>query len=315
MEQAKPFESPANWTGDELACRDDWRHEVGGAEFAELEPLLKRIQHELEHGPGVAMLTGLESVVRDERRARDFFLQLTRAVGTPVSQSAKGELVFSVRDAGFAADDPRSRGPNTRKKLSFHTDRCDVIAFLCLNQAKTGGENEIVSSGAVYHEILRRRPDLLATLMQPYCYQRHNVDRANDRPYCRQPIFSFQDGHFAASFLRVLIERAHQTPDIGPMSERQREALDFLESVAGEPGMFHRFIQRPGDVLFLNNWVTLHRRTGFEDHPEPERRRHILRVWLSMPNSRPLNPLFRDNYGATEAGALRGGMRALAGDA
>lgn len=75
--------------------------------------------------------------------------------------------------------------------------------------------------------------------------------------------------------------------------------------------MFHRFIQRPGDVLFLNNWVTLHRRTEFNDFPEPERKRHILRIWLSMPNSRPLDPMFRENYGAVEAGALRGGMRAL----
>jgi len=314
-ETPKAFTSPANWSGDELARRDDWRHEVRLTDPAELAPLLGRIQHELEHGPGVALLSGFASGIGDPDRAKDYFLKLAGMVGTPVSQSAKGELVFSVRDAGFAEDDPRSRGPNTRKKLSFHTDRCDVIAFLCLNQAKAGGENEIVSSVALYHEILRRRPDLLAALMEPYHYQRHNVDLGNDRPYCRQPIFSFCEGHFAASFLRVLIERAYQSPEIGPMPVRQREALDFLEAVAGEPGMFHRFTQRPGDVLFLNNWVTLHRRTGFEDHCEPERRRHILRIWLSMPNSRPLDPMFRDNYGATEAGALRGGMRAVAQEA
>ena len=99
------------------------------------------------------------------------------------------------------------------------------------------------------------------------------------------------------------------------MGSLQREALDFLEAVAAEPGMGHRFIQRPGDLLFLNNWVTLHRRTEFEDHPEPERKRHILRIWLSVPNSRPLDPLFLENYGAVEAGALRGGMRAVAGRA
>lgn len=215
-----------------------------------------------------------------------------------------------MRDAGYADNDPRARGPNTRKKLSFHTDRCDVIAFMCLNQAKSGGENEIVSSVALYNEILRRRPDLLKVLMQPFHYKRHTVDLGNDRPYCRQPIFSFCEGRFAANFLRVLIERAHQDGEIGPMPEQQREALDFLEAVAAEADMHHRFTQQPGDILLLNNWVTFHRRTEFEDHVEPERKRHVLRIWLSMPNSRPLDPMFKDNYGAVEAGAIRGGMRA-----
>ncbi|MGI9518524.1 MAG: TauD/TfdA family dioxygenase, partial [Pirellulaceae bacterium] len=94
------------------------------------------------------------------------------------------------------------------------------------------------------------------------------------------------------------------------MTEIQREALDFLEVVAAEPEMHVTFRQQPGDILFLNNWVTLHRRTAFEDYEDLELRRHILRVWLSMPNSRPLDPMFAGNYGATEAGAIRGGMRA-----
>ena len=181
---------------------------------------------------------------------------------------------------------------------------------MCIQQAKSGGENQVVSSPALFNEILRRRPDLLQVLMQPYFYQRHNVDTANELPYTTQPIFSFYKGYFAANFLRVLIERAHANPDLPEMTDRQREALDFLESVAAEPEMHVTFRQEPGDILFLNNWVTLHRRTAFEDYEEPERRRHILRVWLSMPNSRPLDPMFAGNYGATEAGAIRGGMQA-----
>ena len=74
------------------------------------------------------------------------------------------------------------------------------------------------------------------------------------------------------------------------------------------------FTQSPGDVLLLNNWVTLHRRTAFVDDPDPMQQRHILRAWLSMPNSRPIHPLFLDNYGATEAGAIRGGMIAAGND-
>jgi hypothetical protein len=37
---------------------------------------------------------------------------------------------------------------------------------------------------------------------------------------------------------------------------------------------------RSGDIQWLKNSVVLHARTEFEDHPEPERKRHLLRLWL-----------------------------------
>ncbi len=326
---SEPLQHPAVWRGTELLSRPDWRHELTGEEVAAIRALqfapesstesitlptslirkLTTIQHDLENGSGAVVLKGFPVADLSESHARNVFLALARHVGSPISQSAAGEIVFSVRDEGFAENDPRARGPNTRKKLSFHTDRCDVISFLCLKQARAGGDNEIVSSMALYNEILRRRPDMLKELMKPYYYQRHNVDLGNEKPYCEQPVFSFQEGHFAGSFLRVLIERAYQNNDIGPMPDTKREALDTLESIAGDPALNVHFRQEPGDILFLNNWVTFHRRTGFEDYPDLERKRHILRIWLSTPNSRPLDPLFKDNFGATEAGVLRGGMR------
>ncbi len=325
------LQSPAVWFGDELLTRADFLHRLDEEEieellraadgdgnkpdreafsFPKLAGRLAGIQNSLEAGSGAALIRGFPVAKFSQAKIETLFLEIVRHIGTPVSQTATGERIFHVRDEGFRSDDPRARGPNTRKRLSFHTDRCDVIAFACLKQAKTGGENDLVSSPALYREIQRRRPDLLAELMQPYYYQRHNVDLGNDLPYCRQPIFSFCNGHFAGSFLRVLIERAYAAGDLPDMTDTQKEALDFLEAVAEEPSLHVRILQQPGDILLLNNWVTFHRRSEFEDHPEAERKRHILRAWLSVPNSRPLDPLFRDNYGATAAGAIRGGMRA-----
>ena len=82
-----------------------------------------------------------------------------------------------------------------------------------------------------------------------------------------------------------------------------------METLAGDSEMHATFRQEPGDMVFMNNWVTLHKRSAFEDWPELDRRRHILRIWLSMPNSRPLDPMYVDNYGTVAAGALRGGMK------
>ena len=202
-----------------------------------------------------------------------------------------------------------SRGPNTTKRLTFHTDRADVVGFLCLQQAREGGENEIASSMAVYNAILAQRPDLLAELMQPFYYLRHTVDTGNAQPWCRQPVFSFRDGYFACCLLRVLIERAHKHPELPDLTPKQVEALDLIESLAADERYKVRFRQQPGDLIWLNNWVVLHKRQAFTDWDEPARKRHILRLWLSMPDSRPLDPLFRENFGAVEAGAIRGGMR------
>lgn len=319
-ETPKQLEHPAVWRSEEVFERDDWMYQLLPQEQQAIarrneipDSLIERfkfIQNALENGSGMSLVRGIPLQSFSETGLRDFFFTVSQAVGTPISQSATGEKVFSVRNAGYADDDPRARGPNTQKKLSFHTDRCDVIGFLCVKQARTGGENQVVSSMTLFNEIQRQRPDLMEVLMKPFLYKRHTVDTANQLPYVEQPIFSFCEGHFAANMLRVLIERAYASEDAPDMTDLQREALDFVEEQAARPDLHVQFTQQPGDILFLNNWVTLHRRTAFEDHEEVEQRRHLLRVWLSMPNSRPIDPMFAGNYGATAAGAIRGGMPA-----
>lgn len=340
MSKLTPIDHLSAWRGNELFERPEWNFRFTSTEIEEvlnvaeawndgkldvveatdvsllltdelplLSAKLQQIQGLLENGSGVVRLLGFPANQVDVDLAKRAFWLICRHIGTPVSQSATGERIFSVRDAGFANDDKRARGPNTRKKLSFHTDRCDVISFLCFRQALSGGENDVVSSMAIYNELLESRPDLVEVLMQSYLYQRHNVDTGNELPYVEQPIFSFCDGYFAANFLRVLIERAYATPGTPDMTDLQREALDMVEATAERSDLRVSFRQSEGDILFLNNLVTLHRRTEFVDHDQDERKRHLLRVWLSMPNSRPLDERFAANYGATAAGAIRGGMK------
>lgn len=327
------FHSDAEWRGEELCQRSDWQIELNPDAIAELERAaratadldlgaidtqsfelptlasrLRTIQDSLETGSGALFLRGWPAQDHDLETNTRVFWGLSSHLGTPMSQSAKGEKIFHVRDSGLANDDKRARGPNTRKGLHFHCDRCDVIGFLCINQARTGGENYLVSSIAVHNEILRRRPDLLEELYRPWYYKTHNVDVGNDDPWCQQPIFAVQDGHFVGYVLRVLIDRAYQLDELPDMTPRQREALDFLDAVCAEPEMHYRFRQRPGDMLFVNNFVNFHSRSAFEDFDEPERKRLLLRIWLSTPNSRPLPPAFSGSFGKTGAGELRGGI-------
>ncbi len=297
----RTLDHSAVWTGQGLLDDPDWSAPFGSLSILE-------IQDRLENGPGAILLRDFPLDGHDKSSARDAFSNWSGTLGSPLSQNEKGETVFDVTDAGLGSNDPRTRGPNTNRKLSFHTDRCDVIAFLCWKQARTGGENELVSSMQLYNEIATRRPDLLAALKKSYCYKRHSVDLGNTQPWCEQPIFSFRDDHFACSFLRVLIDRAHTDPELPDLTDLQIEAMDFLETVAAEEGRALAFRQKSGDVLLLNNWVTLHRRSAFEDFENSEEKRCLFRIWLSMPNSRPLDPRFAANFGATGAGEIRGGF-------
>ena len=113
---------------------------------------------------------------------------------------------------------------------------------------------------------------------------------------------------FACSYLRVLIDRADQDPQCPDLTERQKEALNFLDSVCEREELQVRFPLEKDEILLINNWTTLHRRTAFEDFEDESKKRHLLRIWLSMPNSRPLDPAFRANFGSVEAGMLRGGI-------
>ncbi len=315
--------SSGSWKGKEISGQPDWQIDLtenhikeinelisgNGQKNSSITQLFADARETLENGPGVVLIRNCPVHDLNEGEAKKLFSILASLIGTLVSQSSEGELIFSVRDSGYKEDDPRSRGPNTRKKLSFHSDRCDVIGFLCLKQAMSGGENQIVSSIAIHNHLVENEPGLIKYLYEPFYYRRHNVDTGNELPYCRQPIFSVTEGKFASNLLRVLIDRAYAMPELPDMSEEQKRALDAIEETASLTEMHFNFRQRPGDILFLNNWTTLHRRSEFIDFPDPEKKRHILRAWISPPNNRPIDPLFEDNYGDHRAGKVRGGMR------
>lgn len=330
-----PYSSDAAWRGAELAGRPEWRHDLTPPEIDEIDRALQKVRdaglnhdavtadafplptfgerlrragHTLEHGCGSFLLRGWPVRNYDLDDNSRVFSGLSRHLGTPISQSARGETIFHVRDAGLPSGDPRARGPNTAKGLHFHCDRCDVIGFLCVHQALEGGESYLVSSITVHNEILARRPDLLEELYRPWYYKTHNVDTANDDPWCRQPIFALEQGYFVGYVLRVLIDRAYELPELPDMTPKQKEALDFLDAVCAEPELHHRFRQEPGDLLFVNNFVNFHSRSSFVDHDDPERKRLLLRIWLSMPDSRPLPASFAGSFGRTGAGEIRGGI-------
>jgi hypothetical protein len=112
-------------------------------------------------------------------------------------------------------------------------------------------------------------------------------------------------------YLRYWIEVGHEKAG-QPLTAAQVQALNCLDRVAGEQCYRVEFALEPGEMLFVNNRWILHNRTGFEDHPEPERKRHYVRLWLQRPAA-ALNAIERDALlarsarGASDAPKKRGG--------
>ncbi len=306
--------NPTIWRGPELFERADALVQLDPSEQAALAGAasdaipaarIEELRNTLEDGPGVVVLRGFPLDGVDGSELEQRFRTFVEQLGTPVPQTPDGARLLRVEDRGYPEGDPRLRGPHTPRRLSFHTDRCDVIAFLCVRPARVGGENHVISSKVLYDELARRDPAALALLGEPYPWLRHTFDTANERPFVEQPIFAPFQGHFAATFLRVLIERADAHADAPSLTTEQRRALDVLEELAEDPTLYARRLLAAGDVLLLNNWTTFHRRTAFEDGDPP---RLYLRAWLAMPNSRPLDPRYAAHFGDTAAGAVRGGV-------
>jgi len=265
-------------------------------------------------GRGLAVLRGVPVGRYTIEQAAIAFWGIGLRVGVPVSQNHNGHLLGHVYDlVGPSRDaNPSYRAYHTRADLGYHSDSCDVVALMCLHKAKTGGLSKVVSTVAVYNEILRRRPDLAAELVKPWYIDRREEIPPGKKPWFQMPVFCFKDGYFSTNWHNYYVRSAQRFEELPRFTEAQTEALDMLDEVAEELRCDMAF--EPGDIQFLHNHVTAHGRTLYEDWPERERKRHLLRLWLATPGGRPLIDEILERYvglkpGQRPAGIIVEGMQ------
>jgi hypothetical protein len=269
---------------------------------------LRRILAEILEGRGFAMLRGfpVDRYPREEQAIA--YLGLGSHFGSARSQNAKGHLLGHVKDLGLDITDPRVRYYQTSRKLEYHTDSVDIVGLLCLKTAKSGGESFIASSMTLYNEVRARRPDLLAALFEPYPTDRRGEVPEGMKPWFDMPIFHWHAGRLTCIYVRQYIESAQKLfPEARRLSPAQVEAMDLLDALVNDPQIHLSMAFLPGDMQFLHNHQILHSRNDFENWPEPERHRHLLRLWLAPPGARPLPPVFAFRYGSVTPGD-RGGI-------
>jgi len=284
-----------------------------------LEGWLQGIAEELERGCGIVRLRGLPVERYTEAECALLFMGLCRTLGTPVFQNSGGQLLRQIRNEGpdvglrygqlgegdqtFLSS--RARTASTAP-LRFHTDRTDVVALLCVNQAARGGLSKIASTAAVHNAMLNEHPQLLELLFQSYHRSRLGEEEGGESQVYALPVFGLADGHFTSHYSRTYIEAAQLIPDVPKMSAQQWRALDVLAETAERLCMSMRL--EPGDIQLLNNHVVYHSRSAFENDVSRNLERVLLRVWLCMPNNRPLPVDHEVLWRNTDAGSMRGGI-------
>lgn len=329
-----PIVSPADWRGPALLERTDWVHRFTPAEIAEIEAALAsakarglgladitretfplprfadiaaRTHAVLEEGPGMMLMRGLPTERYTAQDCRLIYWGMGKYLGTAMSQSPEGDVLGDVRDLGVDLSGPKGRGYKTNAELEFHTDSCDVVALIVIRTAKLGGRSMIASSVAIHNEIARTRPDLLEVLYQPFVWSMQSQQTAGGAAWYEQPIFTMHEGKFACRYIRTHIYSAQRFPEVPRLTDAQKAAMQLVDDLAADPRFHFSMMFDPGDVQVLNNHVTLHARTEYEDFPEHDRKRHLLRMWLSVPNSRALSPALGHIYRDRRGGAVRGG--------
>jgi hypothetical protein len=262
---------------------------------------------ELENGRGFLLIRGLPMERYTDEEASIIYWGLGVHMGIPVAQNAKGDLLGHVVDQGLNINDSNVRGYQTNAHLPFHPDGSDVVGLLSLRKAKWGGFSSIVSSMAVYNEILEKYPEYLEILYRPYYLDRRGEEAPGESPVYSSPVFSYYKGKLSCRYNRGYVESAQTKTGI-QLSKEEIEAYDLMDSLLHDENMHIDMMMEPGDMQFVNNYTVLHSRTVYEDYEEPERKRHLLRLWLTMPNGREIAPDFAMFIDGKTGKAGRGGI-------
>lgn len=327
----------STWYGPESARSTDWIARLSESEIAEVESAMRRLAElsessfdltsisgqdfalptlgarlrelldEVLNGRGFALIRALPVERWSKRDAAIAFLGIGVHLGRLRMQNAAGHLLGHVKDLGRSSEDPNARIYQTSERQTFHTDSCDVVGLLCLQGAKSGGLSSLVSSTTIFNEMRRRRPDLLRVLLDPIETDRRGEVPEGSKPYFCIPIFNWHRSQLSAMYQRQYIESARRFSGVSPLTPLQIQALDLFDELANDPALNLHMELQPGDMQFVHNHTLLHDRTAFEDFPEPERKRHLLRLWLAPPNARPLPELFAERFGSVTPGD-RGGI-------
>lgn len=335
-ESPKIVGTPAVWMAADLQASNDWLHTFTGVELDELDAalgvasahspdldlsvlkpehfplptltaLIERVRDQMIDRHGVMLIEGFDVTPYTVDELRVIWFLLGLHVGTPVSQSWRGDVMGDVRDLGTGIGGAAGRGYTSNQELSLHSDSADSTCLFFLQRSKSGGLTRLASSVAVHNEIIRRRPDRMQLLYEPMTVSWQSNQPAGEQGWYMQPVYGRIGDDVCCAYVPTNVTLAAQNVGAPPLTVEQIDAVNYVREVASEPQFWVERQLEAGAMLFCNNHTAFHMRTEFEDWDDPARKRHLLRLWLSLPNGRRLPDTFEAFFGDTAPGAVRGG--------
>lgn len=317
---AAPIKHPGAWKVADFARPGDYTIELRPAHLREIEDAMRQIKaaglglddltrdnfpfpslrsvigeigREIADGRGFVVVRQLpvEDYSKDEIGM--IFWGIGTHLGRGLSQSVMGDRLGHVKD--FSREDPLARAYRNKQELSPHTDSADLVGLMCLRNAENGGVSRLTSALAVHNAMRAECPDYLEILYRGYVRHRRGEEQPGETPYTpyRVPVFSNMESKVSARYVRTYIE-AGEAAAGRPMGENDLAVLDCFEAITKRPELMLQFTLQPGEMYFVNNYTILHARTAFDDGDAPDdKRRHLLRLWLDVPDMRPVHPHIR----------------------
>lgn len=315
-----PVSGPSCWKSADLKARTDWIHPLTADEVSDLDratdavvgrsldsikaedfplPVLEKrltaVREDVLNGTGVALLRGLPVAGRDEDAVSRMLWGIGRHLGHPQPQDAAGALLHHVRDTGVSVagrDDVRTF--ETNEAQPWHNDGGDVFALFCRDVAMSGGKSYVASIYAIFNELLARDPELVRTLQENFHFDTRGQALPGRGPVQSVPVFTWHADKLFMLHKRHYIELAQRFDDVPRLTDVQRRAIDTIEEICDDPQFHLAFDLSPGDLEIANNFAVLHKRGAFDQDAKSTSRRHMLRLWLGMPDGWPLPEIYRE---------------------
>jgi hypothetical protein len=281
------FEQLENAATGLPADRRDWltisKHELNAPELVDR---IDAVAAEINSGYGFAKISGLDISEYDQDMINRIYWVIAICLGDVVAQNAKGEMIGAVTDLiGGAERGTDDRGYTSSDELRFHCDGGGVSSLFCVRQAPSGGENAVVSLLSIYNEILENHPQHLEVLHRGFpLYQRKEEGDGREKgsvSRMRIPTFTEKEGRMTAWLNLKLAELASEVSN-SPYSDAESKALKAVEEIAERDEFKFSFRLAPGDMIIFNNFSMMHKRSAFQDDPDPDKRRLMLRLWLNL---------------------------------
>ncbi len=265
------------------------------------------LREELKNGIGFKLLRGLPIEKYEMKELATIYLGIGAYIGSLRSQNAKGHLLGHVKDLGLNLKDKNVRVYQTKERQHFHTDSSDAVSLLCLKEAKSGGVSMLCSTITIYNQFKKKYPHLLKYLFQPFSRDRRGEIPIGGKPFYNLPVLHWYKDKLTGVYHRPYIESAQTYKQAIKLSKEHRLALDRFDEISNDNKIHLKMKFLPGDIQFVYNHSILHDRTAYIDWEENDKKRHLLRLWLSLPDDRPLPISFAERYGSIEIGN-RGGI-------